>query len=133
MHDIEENKRIVLECFRALGADDRESLRTVMTEDAEIWVPDGIRFSGTYTPDGYLSAIRDGVGPLAAGEAKVDVLSLTAEEDRVSMEVVSHMPLKNGKTYNNKYHFMFTVKDGKVVNMKEYMNTRHVVQTIDAK
>jgi uncharacterized protein len=33
--------------------------------------------------------------------------------------------MKNGKTYQNKYHFLFQVRDGKIQAVKEYLDTTH--------
>jgi len=33
--------------------------------------------------------------------------------------------MKNGKTYQNKYHFLLLVRDGKIQQVKEYLDTMH--------
>ena len=33
--------------------------------------------------------------------------------------------LNNGRIYNNLYHFLFVVRDGKVLQVKEYLDTMH--------
>ena len=30
----------------------------------------------------------------------------------------------SGKPYNNKYHFLLTIKNGKILELKEYMDTQ---------
>ena len=127
MTDIHENKRIVLDCLNAFKDGDRELLRSVMADDAEIWVPEGTRFSGTYTPDFFMARLGTVIFPLAAGAGQMEVLSVTAEEDRVSVEAQGHLELKDGRLYANKYHYLFKIRDGMITSMKEYLNTRHVV------
>ena len=129
MTDLSENKRIVAECLDAFKNSDVAALGKVIADDAEIWVPEGTRFSGTYTPAAYIKNLGDAVYPLVAvgGEHRMDILSMTAEEDRVSVEAISYLELNNSKVYNNKYHFMFRLKDGVIVQIKEYLNTQHVV------
>ena len=58
---------------------------------------------------------------------RMDVLSLTAEEDRVAMEAESHvLHPSNGRVYNNFYHNLFRIRDGKIVLFKEYQDTLHL-------
>jgi hypothetical protein len=54
---------------------------------------------------------------------------MTAEDDRVSVEAESYGEITNGKTYENIYHFMFVIRDGKVAAIREYMDTEHVTAT----
>ena len=52
----------------------------------------------------------------------------TAEGDRFALEMESYGKLANGKVYNNLYHFLVTVSDGKIKVLREYMDTHHVKQ-----
>ena len=54
-------------------------------------------------------------GPLHRDRGQTALrLSWPAEGDRVAVEAESHGELKNGKTYNNTYHFLFVFRDGKI-------------------
>ena len=132
MSDIEKNKRLVVGYFAALGTRDMEALYKVIAEDAEIWVPEGTRFSGTYVPATYVKNLDENVGPLVkkGGRQEMDIISVTAEEDRVTVEAESFIDLENGRLYNNKYHLMFRIAGGRIVSLKEYLNTRHVVDVM---
>lgn len=58
---------------------------------------------------------------------RMDVLGLTAEEDRVAMEAESHvLNPTNGRLYNNFYHYLFRMKDGQITLFKEYQDTLHL-------
>jgi ketosteroid isomerase-like protein len=58
---------------------------------------------------------------------QMDILGLTAEEDRVAMEAQSYLlNAANGRVYNNFYHYLFRVKDGQIVLFKEYQDTLHL-------
>jgi uncharacterized protein len=41
------------------------------------------------------------------------------------VETESYAKLKNGRVYNNLYHFLFIVRDGKIHQVKEYLDTVH--------
>jgi ketosteroid isomerase-like protein len=49
----------------------------------------------------------------------------TAEQDRVAAEVSCHAELVNGTVYANQYHMLFRLRDGLIVEVKEYNDTQH--------
>lgn len=76
---------------------------------------------------------RDGLEAVYATRAmphlsdplKTHVTGITAEGDRVAIEAESSTQTKNGKSYNNRYHFLFVVQDGVIVEGREYLDTVH--------
>jgi ketosteroid isomerase-like protein len=62
------------------------------------------------------------------GRMHVEILGMTAEEDRVAVEARSTgiaNPV-NGKRYGNFYHLLMRMKDGQLILYKEYQDTLHV-------
>ena len=59
------------------------------------------------------------------GAIRLTPEALIAEGDRVAAETESYAELKNGRVYNNHYHFVFEVRDGKIHSVKEYLDTEH--------
>jgi ketosteroid isomerase-like protein len=57
------------------------------------------------------------------------IKGMVAEGDKVAVEVVGDGRLRDGRRYQNEYHFLLTVRDGKVVAVREYLDTQHVVAT----
>jgi uncharacterized protein len=55
---------------------------------------------------------------------------VTAEGDRVAVEAESHAKMKSGKLYQNKYHFLLTIRDGKIQGVKEYLDTAHADEVL---
>jgi hypothetical protein len=47
------------------------------------------------------------------------------------MEAESYIPLKNGRVYNNYYIWTMIVRDGKVIRLKEMLDTLHVHRVFD--
>ena len=41
------------------------------------------------------------------------------------MEVESDTETNTGRGYNNFYHFLIRVRDGKIASVKEYLDTMH--------
>jgi ketosteroid isomerase-like protein len=57
------------------------------------------------------------------------VTGLTAEGDRVAVEAEGKCALPNGKRYDNTYHFLLRIRDGRIVEVREYADTLLVVRT----
>ncbi len=51
---------------------------------------------------------------------------MTAEEDRVSAEAKGHSTLVDGTRYDNDDQFLFTIRDGKILQIREYFCTKLV-------
>lgn len=50
----------------------------------------------------------------------------TIDGERVAYEAESYGVKVNGTVYNNLYHFLLRIVDGKIVEVKEYLDTLHV-------
>jgi ketosteroid isomerase-like protein len=55
---------------------------------------------------------------------------LTAEDDRVAVEAESHGVHVSGKVYHNYYHFLMLMRAGKLVRLKEYMDTELITEIL---
>ena len=55
---------------------------------------------------------------------------VTAEGDRVCFATESRAKLKNGNLYNNTYHFLQIIRDGKIVETREYNDPAHVMEVL---
>lgn len=58
---------------------------------------------------------------------QITVGGFTAEGDRVAVEAKSRAVLANGNTLEQVYHFLFEIKDGRVVAVREYIDTAHAL------
>lgn len=97
--------------------------------------PESLNVLGAIFGGHYSESMQDLEGEAAAGPAvqgdenhiHIDISGMTAEADRVAMEAVSLLHNKTtGRTYNNFYHHLFRIRDGKVVLFKEYQDTLHL-------
>jgi ketosteroid isomerase-like protein len=57
------------------------------------------------------------------GPVVINIQRITAEDDRVSLTGVGDMVTKTGKPYCNTYHFLATVRNGKLARTREYFDT----------
>ena len=122
---LQENKHAVLgfcaHFKRAAIAD----LLDGMSEDATWWILGKPHlFSGAGTKSkadmeriwgDLFRHMRDGL--------QMTVIGMVAEGDKVAAEIRSHADLTDGRTYENQYHMLFTLRQGKIVEVKEYADT----------
>ncbi|PWJ41816.1 nuclear transport factor 2 family protein [Sediminitomix flava] len=125
---LESNKQIVQEFFRQFENADVGAALDCLTDDVQ-WLAMGVKgdlpISGEMDKDGIGNLIQLVDQTFPEG-LKLTFKTLTAEEDRVAAEVVSYGEKANGTVYNNLYHYLFKVKNGKVSLVKEYFDTIHV-------
>ena len=123
------NKSIVEEFFKSFSAGNIDEAFSLVSDNASWWVPGDLPFSGTKTKAQYLQV----VGAIKKGfpkGLKLNIVSMIAEGDTVAAEVVSDGDHYSGKKYENKYHFLIKIENGKIIEVKEYMDTLHLYQLI---
>ncbi|MGH8014401.1 MAG: nuclear transport factor 2 family protein [Candidatus Binataceae bacterium] len=127
----EDNKRIVMGLFENMNAGKADAVMGALADSATWWVAGNFPLSGTKTKAQFGELIA-GLGSQLDGALKLTPSGVTAEGDRVAVEAESMAKLKNGRTYNNKYHFLFVVRNSKIQEVKEYMDTMHANQVLCA-
>ena len=127
----EQNKKIAADFFAFFSAGDLVGALDLMTDDANWRIagkPNQLPAAGDYSKERISRLLYNMVGQLKNG-LRMTVKSLIAEGDKVALEVESHGELKNGRIYNQEYHFLITFYDGKISSIKEYLDTQHVFAT----
>ena len=95
-----------------------------IVKQATWWVLGNFPLSGTMTKSQFVE-LMETVGSRIDGALRLSPTGATAEGERVAVEAESYARMSNGKIYQNKYHFLFTVRDGKIQAVKEYLDTMH--------
>ena len=62
---------------------------------------------------------------------RMDLVATTAEGDRVAMEMTSHADLKDGRVYENTYHFLFVFEGDLIKTVKEYLDTKYASEMME--
>lgn len=123
----EHNKNIVAEFFKRFSNADAAGALELL-DDSATWRAmgneGGLPMSGVMDKEA-IGALIKGVSEAIPGGLKLTPTGWTAEGDRVALEMESYGELSNGKVYNNFYHFLATLSDGKIVSLREYMDTHH--------
>ena len=122
---IQDNKRTVREFCAHFKKAAIPDLLEAMSEDATWWIlgkPHLFAGAGTKSKAdmeriwrGLFSHMEDGL--------EMTVIGMVAEGDKVAAEIRSHADLTDGRVYENQYHMLVTLRQGKIVGVKEYADT----------
>jgi ketosteroid isomerase-like protein len=121
---IEKNIQTVKDFFAAMGRGDREALLALVAEDIE-WIIPG--------KDWPLAGTRHGHGGLAdlletaskSIETSTEPREFVAQGDRVLVIGFARGRIKaTKKTFEDDWIFAITVRDGKLTNIREYVDTQ---------
>ena len=126
---METNTAVACEFFSRFSTGDIAGALATMSEDATWWIagkPESMPRAGTYSKEEIGRLFHRMVGRTKDG-LHLTVKSVTAEADRVALEVESYGELDNGRVYNQEYHTLMVVRDGKIRVVREYLDTQHVV------
>ena len=128
-----ENKAFVREYFARVSRGD-QTLPDAFADDVTWWVPPGSDMAGTYEgKNAVLGLFAQGVSLYSHTEPfQVEVQELVAEGDVVCAQVVISATTAKGTPYRNHYHFAFTIRDGKIRAVKEYVDTQYAHRTLFA-
>jgi len=118
---VEANKAIVESYFNAQRKGNLMEGLAVLAEDSTWSVPGNWEMSGTFTKP-QMAKMMESLNMFEGG-LNFDHLSVTAEEDRVAVQTVVSGKLKDGRQYRNNIFFLFRVKNGKVQEVTEVVDS----------
>ena len=122
----EDSKAIIQQYFEALSNGD-PTLAELLSEDV-IWrVPEGSDMAGEKRGrDAVMTFLGSGVEYYAAdAPMNVEIRSMIAEGTAVACEFTIEATTARGKPYRNHYHFAFEVEDGRIREVREYLDTHY--------
>ncbi|HEY6890316.1 MAG TPA: nuclear transport factor 2 family protein [Solirubrobacter sp.] len=102
-------------------------------EDAT-WSLDGrLPLSGTWR--GREAILNDFLGQIGSlyepGSVSIEVTSLVADADRVALEWTSRARTSDGEPYENHCAGVFTLADGRITAVREYMDTDYAYRAFN--
>jgi len=117
-----ENKEIAIKFFEALSSGS-EAYLDFYNDDSIIWTAGDNDIGGTRTKKEIIDFAQ---GILAAFPSGItfNITGITAENERVAVEVIGDAIHVSGQPYKNQYHFLLTINNGKILELREYMDTQ---------
>ncbi|GAB3369241.1 nuclear transport factor 2 family protein [Spongiibacter taiwanensis] len=128
----QQNKEIVEGFWQAFSASDADKTLSYLSDDGFSWwiAGDPKEFALAGTRDkAQFAELLSGVLKEAPDGLQMTPSAWTCQGERVAVEAESYGYVK-GKLYNNLYHFLMTVRDGKICQVKEYLDTTHATQVL---
>lgn len=128
MSDLEKNKQIVRDFINALSTGDMPGLMRVLDPGVTFNLPNTGCLGGSLSMQefGKIGAL---LGAACPNGVALELVDMTAEDDRVSCRVNGRAKTVDGGDYNNRYHMLLKIRDGKIVETHEYMDTLLVEKT----
>ena len=122
-----ESRTVIERYVAALQAGDIDTVRDLFAEDATWWLGGELPLSGTWRGrDAILEDFLGSIPRLYDPESiRITVTSLIAEGDRVALEWTSRAITAAGEDYENRCAGVFTVRDGRITAVREYMDTQY--------
>lgn len=125
----QQNKVLVEQFFEALNRGDTRALVDAYAEDGYVQTMGHTLISGRHDKPKIAAACHAIFDNFPTGLC-FDIHGMIAEGDRVAVEASSDGLHASGRRYQNEYHFLFIFRDGKVVALKEYMDTERVTEVL---
>lgn len=121
---------MVIRYIEAARDGDSAVIRDSFAPGATWEYPGDLPLSGIYHgPDAIIGEFLAGAGNLLA-EVKLELGAVVAEGGVVAAEWAATGSSKDGTPYRNQNIGLFTVRDGKIVTVREYTDTRHAGQVL---
>jgi uncharacterized protein len=124
-HDIEENRAIALQFLERAFDMQMDTALSMLTEEATWWVqgdPDRVKIAGLKNRQ-QTEKMLSRMHKYLPNGMRHQVTGVTAENDRVAVEVRAEGTWFNGEPYKNNYHFLIQLRQGKVAAIREYLDT----------
>ncbi|MEZ5502030.1 MAG: nuclear transport factor 2 family protein [Halioglobus sp.] len=123
------NKALVTRFFDALNRGDVEFIVAAYADDGCVQTMGNTLISGVFSRD-QIAASAGGIFDVFPDGLAFTVQSMIAEGNKVAVEARSEGRHVSGKMYCNEYHFLFEFRDGKLLRLKEYMDTERVTDVL---
>ena len=130
--NIEDNKKVVADFLGRFGRKDVAGAMAMMTDDCTWWIggkPKLFPLAGTKTKAQMTALLNELVLNMKHG-LEITPKGMTAEGDKVAVEAQSYGEFPNGRIYNNEYHFLIRLSQGKIIEVREYLDTMHTAEVL---
>lgn len=127
-------KTVLTEYVAAVEAGDREAIASRFADDATWTLAGELPVSGTWIGR---EAIIEEFLPTAMshyepGSVRLEITGMIAEGDNVALQWTSRARTLDGEPYENNCIGVFTVRDGKIHSVHEYMDTHYAYRALAA-
>ena len=123
------NKARVTRFFHAMNSGDVDFIVDSYAEDGCVQTMGNTLISGIFSR-AQIAAAAGGIFEVFPDGLKFTILDMIAESDKVAVEATGEGRHISGQIYTNEYHFLFEFRAGKLLRLKEYMDTERVTDVL---
>src|SRR3982074_182111 len=121
---IEQNKQDIVRYFERVNRGDKDAILECLTDDFVFqgmgWHPDWVRYR--WDREMFADAPRE-MSTKMKKPIQLRLLGMIAEGERVAVQAESYCEMNNGKIYDNAYHFVFTLRQGRIAGgLEDFFN-----------
>jgi uncharacterized protein len=125
----EANKQLVREAYGAINSGDVDGFMNRLADDVEWYFIGSHRFAGTLKgKEDIMNKLVEPLDEALTSMIQLEIRQLIAEGDKVVSEMRGTSKSTDGKDYNNTYCIILTVRDGKIKEMREYLDTELITE-----
>jgi ketosteroid isomerase-like protein len=121
----EDNRRTMTEVYEAIARGDGSRFVERLADDAVLVLTGDNSWSGIHRGKAAILRFFGVVARLAPGTRRTVPFAVLADGDRVAIEARGEMTTRAGAPYRNHYCLVFRLRDGKIVEMKEYLDSAY--------
>jgi uncharacterized protein len=127
-----ENEKVAISFLENLSAGKIDAALELIADDVDWWLagkPEQFALAGTKDKSQFaemLTLIEAGM----PNGIRLTITGVTAESDRVAVEMNADGVSATGKEYHNQYHDLLEVRDGQIHAGREYLDTAHAQEVI---
>jgi uncharacterized protein len=126
-------KEILKRYVAALQAGDEQTIRESFAEDATWTLQAGdLPTSGTWRGRGAIldEFLAGALNHYQPGSIDLEVTGTIADGDRVALQWTTRARTRDGRPYENECIGVFTVEDGRIKAVREYMDTLYAAEVV---
>ena len=129
MDTTEANKAFVTDFFAAMNAGDADAIANSYADDGCVQTMGNTLISGVFNKE-QITRSAGAIFDVFPQGLSFTIVGMVAEGDKGAVEATSEGEHISGQIYSNEYHFLFEFRDGKLLRLKEYMDTERVTDVL---
>jgi uncharacterized protein len=128
-----DSKSVLRRYVAAVQAGDNTAIRDAFAEDATWTIHAGqLPISGIWTGRDVIidEFLAEAMAHYEPGSVSLEITGMIAECDRVVLQWTSRARTLDGRPYENGCIGVFTVREGRIQDVREYMDTLYASETV---
>jgi ketosteroid isomerase-like protein len=128
-----QNKAVVAQFFDYVSTGKAHDAFASLADDFRFELIAPAPYGGEYDREGLAKFFANVMAPVMARPFSTEVIGMIAEGDKVAVETRSNSENHVGFQYRNRYHTLIQLRNGKIIFMREYLDSAHLIDFLEQK